>query len=155
MLELTYVSRPLILHQHKLCAVCQFDARQTIFLCHLHSKQAEKQHNIITTITQRWHLDRNGIKTIIQILTETTFADSLAYIHVGSSHDAHIGLSYCLTAHTDILACLKHTKKPCLSSHRKLSDLIKEDCAFVGYAEISFALAYGTCESSFLVSEKL
>ena len=154
-LQLTHVSRPLIPLQHLLRVIGQRDFRQMVFLGHLHGEESEQQHNVIATVAQRRNLYGNGVQTVVKVFAETSLTHGLAHIHVCGRHDAHIGLAYFLSSHTDILARFQHTQQAGLRGKRQFANLVKEYSAFVSSAEIALALAYGTRKRTFLVSEQL
>ena len=64
-LELSHISRPLIFQHDNLGVITQRNLWQAILLCHLHGEETEQQKYVIASISQRWHLDRNGVQTII------------------------------------------------------------------------------------------
>ena len=110
---------------------------------------------IISTITQRWHLDRNGIKTIIQVLTETPLADGLLNVNVGSSHYAHIGLPYFSSSYGYVLARFQHTQQPCLRCHRQFAHFVQEQRTLMGNAKVAWRVINGTRERALYMTEQL
>ena len=57
-------------------------------------------------------------------------------------------------AHANVFAGLEHAQQPCLCGKGQFAHLVEEDGASVGDAEVAFALADGTGERAFLVSEE-
>ena len=109
-----------------------------VFLGHLHGEETEQQYDILTALAQGRHLDGDTVQTVIEVLTETAFADGLSDIDIRCRHDTYVGLTDLRTTHGDILASLKHTKQAGLRSQRQFAHLIKKQRALVGHTEITW-----------------
>ena len=143
------------MEQELLGIIGQRDLRQPVFLSHLHGKEAEEQENVVASVAQGRHLDRDGVEPVIEIFAEPSFRDGLAHVDIGRCHDAHIGLADLLTADTDILARLQHTEQAGLRRHGQLADLIEKDRTFIGNTKVAVGLAHGARIGTFLVAEEL
>ena len=153
-LQLAHVSRPFVA-QHLLGSrLGQRDFRKMVFLRHLQGEKSEQQQNVLATVAQCRHLDGNRVQAIVEVFAETSLADGLLHIHIGRRHDAHVGLHHLLTTHADILARLQHTQQPSLRRQRQFAHFVEENRALVGHTEIALALADGTRERTFFVSEQ-
>ena len=136
-------------------SLIEHDTVHLVFLGHLHRKESEEQDDVLATLTQGRHLDGYRVQSVVEILAESAFADGLEDIHVGSSHDAHIGLTYLCASNGDIFARLKHTQQSCLSSQRQLANLVEKQCALVGHAEVTRRVIDRTCIRTLNMSEEL
>ena len=153
-LQLTHVARPLVFQQQLLGTLIEGDAVHLVFLRHLHGKETEQQHDVLAAFTQRWHLDGNGVQTVIEVFAEASLADSLTDVHIRGSHDTYIGLADLGAADGDIFSRFEHTEQSGLCSHRQLSHLIEEQGALVGHAEVARGVVDGTCIGALHMSEE-
>lgn len=124
-----------------------------VFFCHLQGKEPEQQDDVFAAFAEWRHLHGDGVQTIIEILAEPSLADSFLHVHVGGSHDAHVGLHHLGAAHADILTRFEHAQQSSLGGQRQFAYLVEEDGAFVGHAEIAFAFTDCTCKGTFLMTE--
>ena len=114
--QLAHVARPFVAHQHLLRLLSQHHAVHLVFLGHLHGKQPEQQHHVLTTLTQRRHLDGYGIQAVVKIFTELALADGLTHVDIRGSHNPHVGLANLSPANRNVFSCLKHTQQSGLCS---------------------------------------
>ena len=143
-LQLAHVAWPLIAHEDLLGFLIEHDTVHLVFLCHLHGEETEQQHDVLATLTQRGHLDGDGVQAVVEILAETPLADSLTDILVRSGHDANVGLVDLSASHRDVFARLQHAQQPGLRSQRQLTHLIEEEGALVGHTEIAWRVIDGS-----------
>ena len=153
-LELSYISRPLIFKHDDLCILAERNLRQPILFSHLHRKKSEEQKDIISSFTERRHLDRNGIQTIIEIFAEATFTNGLAHVDIRSCHYSHISLSHFLSTYADIFTGFQHTEQSGLCLDRQLAHLIEENGSLIGDTEISFTFSDCSRKGTFLMTEE-
>ena len=104
--QLSHVARPFVFHQQLLGLIGQRDAIHAVLLGHLHGKKPEQQHDVLATFAQWRHLYGNGVQTVVKVFAEPSFADGLANVHIGGSHDADVGLAYFRSADRYVFACL-------------------------------------------------
>ena len=153
--QLAHVARPLIMHEQLLGILIEHHTIHLVFLSHLHGKQAEQQHDVLTTFAQWRHLDGDRIQAVIQILTETPFADSLLNIHVGSGYDANISFAHLGSTYRDIFARFEHTQQSCLRSQRQLSHFIEKQRTLIGHTEITGRIVDSTRKRTLNMAEEL
>ena len=153
-LQLSDIARPFVFQHQLLCFGREFEARQTVFLHHLEGEEPEQQQDVIASVSQRRHVYRNGVEAVVEVFSETSLADCLPHVDVCGSHDSHVCLPHFLSSDPYVFACFEHAQQAGLCGKRQFSHFVEEEGAFVGYAEISFALANGACKRAFLVSEE-
>ena len=152
--QLSDISRPLVAFEYFLCSVVEDYALHLVFLCHLHGKQAEQQHYVLTTLTQWRHVYRYRVESIVQVLAETSLADGLCHVHICCSHYAHVGLSHLCSSHRDIFSSLEYTQQSGLCGKRQFPHLVEEQRSLVCRTEISGTVVDGTREGTFHMSKQ-
>ena len=153
-LQLAHVAGPFVGEHTLLGSLVERDAGKAVFLGYLHGKQAEEQQDVVAAFAERGHLNRDGVQTVVEVFAETALADSLADIHVGGGHHAHIGLHHLLTTHTDVFAALKHTQQAGLGGNGQFAHFVEEDGSLVGIAKVTLTLVHGIGERAFLMTEE-
>lgn len=78
-------------------------------------------------------MDRDGIQTIEQVLTETSLANFIFGIAVGRSDHAHVDALGLIRTDTANLTFLQSAQQLNLKGGRRLGDFIEEHCAVVGF----------------------
>ena len=154
-LELAHVAGPLVFQHYLLGLVGERDARYAVLLRHLHGEELEQQQYVVAALAQWRHLHGYGVEAVEEVLAEAALAYGLLHVYVRGGHYPYVGLAYLLSTYAYILACLEHAQEPRLCGKWQLAHLIEEYGALVGGAEVALALAYGTRERAFLVSEQL
>ena len=153
--QLTYVAGPLVGEEQLTGIVGELDAfGHSVFVGHVAGKLAEEEIDVLLTFAKRGHVDIDGGKTEIQVLTETSFADCLLEVDVGGGDDAHIDLLDLARTHADDFARLEDAQQLRLDGHGQVAHLVEEDCAAVGFLEISLAFAHGTGVCTLDVAEE-
>ena len=153
--QLSHIPRPLVLHQQLLSLFGECHLVHPIFLGHLHGKEPEQQHDVLPTFAQRGHLYGNGVQPVVQVFAETSFADGLPDVDIGSCHDTHVGLADVGASHGYVFARLQHTQQSCLCSQRQFAYFIEEKRSFVSHAEVTRRIADGTRIRAFYMAEEL
>lgn len=127
---------------------------QMIFLSHEHGEEPEEQQDVVSAVAQWRHLYGNGVEAVVEVFAEASLCYGLSHVHIGSSHDTHVGLAYLLSSHAYIFACLQDAQQPGLCSHGQFSYFVEENGAFVGHTEVTVGLTYSARIRAFLMSEE-
>jgi hypothetical protein len=85
------------------------------------------QHcDIVTSIAQGWHFDREYVEAVEQVFTKLLVGDVLLQITIGSGDDSHIDMQSSDSTQPLKLAILQHPQQFGLQFARHLSDFIQE-----------------------------
>jgi hypothetical protein len=87
--------------------------------------------NVLATLAEREHPNRNDCEPIVQILPEGPLTHSRFEISVGRSDKAHIYPANSGSAHGTYLAFLQYAQEFRLEEKGKLPDFIEENAAAV------------------------
>lgn len=81
---------------------------------------------------QGGHFHADHVEPVVEILTETPFADFLAQVAVGRGDDPHIHDDGRIAAHALDFPLLEGPQKLCLKQEGQFADFIEEQRAAVG-----------------------
>jgi len=131
------------------------DAWYVVLLRHLHGKEPEEQHDVLTTVSEWGHLYGDSVETIVEVFAKSAFADGSTYVDVGGSYYSYISFAYLLTSHTYVFARLEYTQKTCLGGERQFAYFVEEERALVGCAEVALRLTCGISVGALLMTKEL
>ena len=83
------------------------------------------------------HLYLYLVQTVIEVFTESSFANGFLDVDISGCYYADVGLAYLSGTHGDVLAVLQYTQQSGLCGHRQFADLVEKECSLVGSAEIA------------------
>ena len=153
--ELTDIARPIIVFEQLIGIGGEANERHLILFGELRYELAEKQWDVVFSVTQRGHLNLYHVESIEQVHTEAPLLYSTLEVDVGSSHYAHVGVLHLLAAHLDILSFFQYAQELRLRSERQLGHLIEEERALVGQLEIALAVGFGIGKRALDMAEEL
>ena len=154
-LELTDVARPAVLAEQAYGLVAKGELAQAGALRKIGAELAEKQVYVILALTQRRHLDLNGVEAVVEVLAEAPLRHGMGQVQISCRNHAYIGLLHLGRTDLDVLPVLKDTQEHGLGFLWELTYFIQEKGASVRLLEIAFPGGYRTCKRTFFVAEKL
>ena len=117
-------------------------------------EMVDEERDVVRTLAQRRHADRNHCQAVIQIVAKRAVRDHLLEVPVGRRDDANVHLNRTGLADLVDLALLQHPKDLHLKQHRQLADLVEKDGSAVGGFELPALVADRAGERSPLVAEQ-
>ena len=154
-LELAHVARPVVGHQefHRALREARHGAPHLARI--LLQEVPGQERDVVASLAQRRHADREDVESVVQVLTEAARFDLFLEVAVARRHDAHIDEFGVGGAHGTDLAFLQHPEQLRLERQRHLGDLVQEQGAAVGDVEEPALLFGGAGEGATLVAEEL
>src|SRR5205085_12609325 len=112
-----------------------------------------QQWNILASLPERRHGERDDVEAIVEVWTECALTDGFFEVSVGRANQSDINLERACAADALELSLLKHAQQFGLQERGHLADFIQKERAAVGHFELAFLLHERSRERAFLVSE--
>src|SRR5262249_21320085 len=117
-------------------------------------EQPRQLGEILETIAQRWHLDRDDVDSVVEVFAKPSFLDGLVEVDVGGDDEAKIGANRFAAADPLDLPFLNGPQQLGLQVEAKVANLVEEERAAGGELELAELLLVRAGECSALVSEE-
>jgi hypothetical protein len=125
-----------------------------VFSVELLDEVLDEQRQILEPVAQRRQLDRVNVKTVVEVLAQSPFADRLTHRTIGCGQDAHVDWQVFACAEAQNSLLFENTEQFGLHLGPHLGDLIEQKAATVRPLEASLAAAIRASKSPTLVAEQ-
>src|SRR5882724_150851 len=153
-LELSHITRPLILVQHCKRFFGNGRCPRAGFSCLSESVRRQKRE-VFGPLTQRRNAECDDAQAIVEVLSESAFLYLSLQIAVRSRKHAHVNPNWTCASDPSHLAFLQHPQQLYLNSETCLADLVQEDCSCVCFFKQPALVGGRASEASFYVPEQL
>ena len=110
--------------------------------------------NIFHAFAQRRQSDRDDIQSEIEVLAKEALIDQVPEILVGCRNNANIRLDRRSSSDSGVLSLLQYPQEPCLSLHRHVANLVKEQRTTICLFETAGASVLSAGKCTFFVPEQ-
>ena len=117
-------------------------------------EMAHQLGDVLAPLAQRRHADREDVQPVVEVLAEVALLDQVDQVAVGRRDQAEVDADRTVGADRIDLAVLQRAQQLHLDVERQLADLVEEERAAVGLAELADMLVGGAGEGALLVAEE-
>src|SRR5713226_486838 len=115
----------------------------------------DQQRDVFLPLPERWHLDRDHVEPVEEVLAEAAPRDQLVEVVVGRGDHPDVDLDRVLAAHALERLLFQRAQHLGLRLQAHVSDLVEKERAAVGRLELSLAPRHRARERPLLVPEQL
>ena len=114
-----------------------------------------QQRHVFSTFAQRRQVEGHHVQSVVEVLTKLSGAHLCCQVDVGRRHDTDVRRDRTITANSLETPFLQHPQQARLHTRVGDTHLVDEQSATARLLEPPEALAHGTGESTFLMTEQL
>src|SRR5215217_1171360 len=111
----------------------------------------DQHRNVLTSLTQRRHVDRQHVDAVIEIVPETSLSNHRAQVSVCGCNHSYIHADLMSTTNAPDLSFLKRAQKLGLNANIKLGNLVEKQRPAIRDLKQTFLLCMSTGERTFLM----
>src|SRR3990172_5822247 len=153
-IQLAYVSRPVIFHKPCFSAGRESLARQAEIVSALLEKVFRENRDVFSPLAERGYGDRHHVQPVIKVFAEFSLSHRLRKVPVGGGDQPDVHVQGLRPADTLKGPLLENAKYLGLHCRRHVSDLIEKDRAMAGGFKLSDPLLVRSGECPLLVAEQ-
>ena len=116
-------------------------------------EMAEEQWNFRRSLTQRRHVDRQHVQSVIEVLAQAARFHGLLNFDVRGGKHAHVDSDHVTPAEARVLMILQNVQQLGLEMRAHLGDFVEENGALGGQLEFAGFRAHRAGERALLVAE--
>ena len=104
---------------------------------HLVHRVLQENRDLSPSLSQRWHLNREGTEPIVQIFPQFSFRECLVDVGAGRRQDTNVNRSGLVAARTKQHFILQNLHDSGLQGHWHFGDFVEENRALLGAFDFS------------------
>src|SRR6188768_828163 len=126
-----------------------------VALVELRQEMIAQERNVLGTLPQRRHFQRDGVDAEVEVLAQPALAQGVVEVDVGVADQAEVHPDQPVTPDGTVLALLEHPQKFGLKIRGHLPDFVEQQRTALRHFEQADFVRGRTCERAFAVAKEL